>query len=78
MTSRIAFPQRLGQPDPWMLDRLLALAFAVAAEIEILISDRFTPENVLTQLSVVALSLPLAWRRRSPIAATWASWQPSS
>jgi signal transduction histidine kinase len=70
MTSRIAFPQRLGQPDPWMLDRLLALAFAVAAEIEILISDRFTPENVLTQLSVVALSLPLAWRRRSPIAAT--------
>jgi signal transduction histidine kinase len=56
--------------DPRTFDRLLALGFMVAAEVEIFVNAGFDPANVPTQLSVLALGLPLAWRRRAPVPAT--------
>jgi signal transduction histidine kinase len=70
MGRGIAPVERLRRLDPRTFDRILALAFVVAAEVEILFNAGFDPANVPTQISVLALSVPLAWRRRAPVPAT--------
>jgi signal transduction histidine kinase len=71
MSRRRAIAQRIRDVRPSTLDWLLALSFLVAIEIEIGIrSPRFEPGDLPTQLSALAATLPLAWRRRAPVAAT--------
>jgi signal transduction histidine kinase len=70
MSRREALIGRVRQVDPSTVDRFLALAFAVALEAEIAIADRFSSANLLTQASVVATTLSIVGRRRSPVAAT--------
>jgi len=66
----MALIKRLRQMRPSTFDRFVALGFLVAAEIELLFNAGFDSANVPTQLSVLALSLPLAWRRRAPVPVT--------
>jgi signal transduction histidine kinase len=67
MTWGPALVQRLRRLDPSTVDRFWALAFLVAIEIEIPIGGRFSLGNVPTQISALAVALPLAWRRRAPV-----------
>lgn len=70
MSRLRALSGRMRTVDPSKVDWFWALAFFVAIEIEIPVGGRFSPDNVPTQLSALAVSLPLAWRRRAPVAAT--------
>jgi signal transduction histidine kinase len=66
----IGRPLRVGRQT---VDGVLALAFVVALEAEIVIGDRFSPTNVLTQVSVIAIALAIAGRRQWPVAAVTVS-----
>jgi signal transduction histidine kinase len=70
MSRLSVLTKRIRDVDPSTVDWFWALAFLVAIEIEIPVGGRFDSGSFLTQLSALAVTLPLAWRRREPVVAT--------
>jgi signal transduction histidine kinase len=60
-------PERRRTPDPRVADALLALVLSVALQLQLALGGApdATPAAVLAAL---ALTIPLAWRRRAPLA----------
>ena len=57
--------RRLARIDPRLLDGLLAIGLATAAAVQFLQHEPLVPQRFLP---VLGTALPLAWRRRWPIA----------
>ena len=55
--------------SPLVQDALLALALAVALELQIVLSDSIDASAV-TIVGALAITAPIAWRRRAPLAVT--------
>ncbi len=66
---RPAFTRRARSISPFVADALLAVGLAVAAELEVLASTSFPGDDGAAAVAVPAITLPLAWRRRQPVAA---------
>ena len=52
---------------PQTFDALLAAVLAAALELEVLLS-RHLDANLVTVVGALAVTVPLAWRRRAPLA----------
>jgi signal transduction histidine kinase len=60
---------RLRSLDPWLVDALIALALATLIELQFLLGDQPGPEaNAVNLIGGLLLTIPLAWRRRAPLA----------
>ncbi len=66
---RSAIARRIGSISPFAADGLVAFALAVIAELEVLASGNFPGSDEAAAVAVPAMTLPLAWRRRAPVAA---------
>ena len=61
--------ERLRALDPRIVDGLIALALAILIELQFLLGDQPGPEaNAVNLIGGLFLTLPLAWRRRAPLA----------
>ena len=60
---------RLRALDPRIVDGLIALALAILIELQFILGDQPGPEaDAVNLIGGLALTLPLAWRRRAPLA----------
>jgi signal transduction histidine kinase len=60
---------RLRALDPRVADGLIAVALAVLIELQFILGDQPGPEaDAVNLIGGLALTLPLAWRRRAPLA----------
>jgi signal transduction histidine kinase len=60
---------RLRALDPRVVDGLIAVALAVLIELQFILGDQPGPEaDAVNLIGGLALTLPLAWRRRAPLA----------
>ena len=66
---RPAFTRRPRSISPFVVDALLAAGLAVVGELEVLASASFPGADGAAAIAVPAITLPLAWRRRRPVAA---------
>jgi hypothetical protein len=61
--------ERLRSLDPRILDWLIAIGLAVVIELQFILGDQPGPEaNAVNLIGGLFLTLPLAWRRRAPLA----------
>jgi signal transduction histidine kinase len=60
---------RLRSLDPWLVDALIALALATLIELQFLLGDQPGREaDAVNLIGGLLLTVPLAWRRRAPLA----------
>ena len=64
-TFRVVNADRL--PSPRVVDALIALLLAAALVLQVLLDDRFDASAV-TVAGALAITAPIAWRRRAPLA----------
>ena len=60
---------RIGWRDSSSVDWIVALGFAIAAELEAALAHGGSTSNASTYVAALAITLALAWRRRAPLAA---------
>jgi signal transduction histidine kinase len=63
----VGIADRLGQADPRLVDGLIALALTIALQLQYAIADHPGPDAV-NAVGGLLLTVPLAWRRRAPLA----------
>ena len=68
---RLAWPMRLLVTD-YRFDGLLALTLLIACEVELVIDRRHQQSLMVTGLLLVALTIPVVWRRQAPLGAAFA------
>ncbi len=67
MHSRLV--RRIRGLPAFAADASVAIALAIVAELEVLGSTNFPGSDVAAAVAIPAMTLPLAWRRRAPVAA---------
>jgi signal transduction histidine kinase len=69
LMSSVGTIDRLRALDPRILDGLIALGFAVLIELQFIFGDQPGQEaDAVNLIGGLALTAPLAWRRRAPVA----------
>jgi signal transduction histidine kinase len=66
--ERLALLRGAARQHPYATDALLAAALAVSAQLELWTNPEMSPRGVLALCSLL-MTVPLAWRRRAPLAA---------